>query len=1219
MTKNKFIKDLTYDRSSNVTPNLSDCTIIDLFYNGLQATPNSDLFTFYTFADGTSHLQPLSWNEVDIQVNQVANLLRKVANRGDRVVVLFDHGPDFVVSLLACFTLGLVAVPVYPPTNNRYLKTYMKIVEDCSPKYILTNKKTQTRLKLPQDVLATMLIVNDVGSVTNLESSPTLVPVVPTDIAYLQYTSGSTGNPKGVIITHANILANTQALGEFCRFSGGDKIFSWLPLYHDMGLIGGVFQPIVSGVPSVLSAPALFVRNPLIWLEIIDQEHITHTGGPHFAFRSVLNAWSSASVVDFDLSRLKVIFNGSEPIDNSTCDAFERALMPHRLSSKVIAPCYGLAEATLFVTADRYCSDINTGNDNPSCGTPASFHQVWIADQHSTQSLGENQPGEVIVSGPSVAKGYWGDPIKTAKYFFNQQGESCLRTGDIGVIKGGRLSILSRIKDLIIVNGRNIYPHDIETAVMGLCHTEIKGQLVACVCSRSNRPVVICEVARRHYKSKSLRDIAADIQRVTFSTSAVVPESVLLVKVGMISRAANGKVRRAKTAHLYHLHKLNALITQEANVSAKTKQSMTDRPINVYSSGSHTITTCSRSIERANIVIDWLSKYARTRLNSRQMRERRTIPANVILDFANRGIMGLQAPLPLGGLDLTHVDALRLQSHLASIDPTLAAFVGLHNVLALRLVLRHSEGSQAKLYEEMLASGRMLGAFALTESSSGSAPSSITTVARFTEGGYRLSGRKRWIGNAAWAGLLVVIAKVVDSDPCGMTAFLVENDSDGLSMGAESLTVGVNAMIQNDVYLVDVFVANANILGRVGEGLQIAQDAMMAGRLGIGAIATGAMRRGLHLAYTFTENRMIGPHRLGDMAATRHQQQVMSSNILVLDAAIDNIAQRLDANKKVCDEYYAAIKLVASEWSYEAIDSTIQMSGARGYMESNPLAQLMCDIRLLRIFEGTSETIADFLGGRVISRSLSAEVVTFALLAPDDRNDQLNAKLNSLFDILRLASTKNKAVGRIGAIERQLAGRCLAIAIVANLATELLLTKIDSPLIDAIYQDLHRHIDQIQARWAPSGGAQVHKLRGKALLGIDDLRQTAPAPNIVPNMTYAPTRLSDISSTPPDNSDRESSDFVVSSNQEPQPSQELKIVTSEAALFFNDWLIKMAGKPIDKSLSFDSLGVDSIHILELTFELENKYGVTLNEDDFFYSTTINQFEQKLNSISSSHV
>jgi alkylation response protein AidB-like acyl-CoA dehydrogenase len=371
-------------------------------------------------------------------------------------------------------------------------------------------------------------------------------------------------------------------------------------------------------------------------------------------------------------------------------------------------------------------------------------------------------------------------------------------------------------------------------------------------------------------------------------------------------------------------------------------------------------------------LLEWLRDYSKERINSRLIDERRCIPPYVVLDLGNRGLLGMQVPPKYGGIGLSNQDTLRILQQLGAIDPTLASFVGVHNVLGIRPIMNYASD---KLQEELLpslATGRELAAFALTESGAGSNPQAISAKAiSDNRGGWRLHGTKNWIGSAAWATTLNIFVQTFDAEGqyLGVSGFVVKQGSKGLRQGPEALTMGLRGMVQNAVYLDGVSVDSERLLGDLGGGMKAAQNAMMHGRLCIAAASLGGMKRCAQLMLRYAERRNISTGRLLNNPVTLAKLTDITESIVALESLITRIAELLDEDRIIPVEAYAACKIIGPEFFWQAADNLVQMLGGRGYIETNIAPQLLRDARILRIYEGPTETLNMFLGSKIHNNS----------------------------------------------------------------------------------------------------------------------------------------------------------------------------------------------------------------------------------------------------------
>jgi amino acid adenylation domain-containing protein len=409
--------------------------------------------------------------------------------RGDRVLLLFAPGIDFVAALIGCWLAGAVAVPTYVPTSRRRLGRLSAVNGDAACSAVLSSANLVAKFgdAIRESGIAIDLRVAQPG-IENRDDRSVVLPGLD-DVALLQYTSGSTGAAKGVVLSHDNIVENSKALARAFGYTRDSHCFSWLPPYHDMGLIGCILQPIHGGFPCTLMAPTTFMQHPRLWLEGISASGATLSGAPDFAYELCVRRLDPEVIAGLDLRRWRVAFSGAEPVRLRTLERFAAAFAPAGFSASAFLPCYGLAESTLFVTAHERDSDViarrvdrdaleqhqvvdATEGDRAevvvSCGRSADGQRIAIVDPQSRMPLA-GSVGEIWISSRSCARGYWGQPDLSQATFRAELADGSpgtyLRSGDLGFLSDDRLFITGRLKEVLIIRGRNHYPQAIEDAV----------------------------------------------------------------------------------------------------------------------------------------------------------------------------------------------------------------------------------------------------------------------------------------------------------------------------------------------------------------------------------------------------------------------------------------------------------------------------------------------------------------------------------------------------------------------------------------------------------------------------------------------------------------------------------------------------------------------------------------------------------------------------------
>lgn len=540
-----------------------------------QETPDQLAYAF--LVDGVTDEIRLTYSELDRRANVIARELIDRGLSGQRALLLFPPCMDFVEAFFGCLYAGVIAVPGYPPRKNRSMDRIEGIAQDAGAAAALSVSYTveRTTAILEKDSrlssltwLATDTIINEADSASpkiSLESSSSLDRV-----AVLQYTSGSTGTPKGVMLTHNNIMRNCSLISRAFRSDRASVGASWLPTYHDMGLIGGVLNPMFVGCSAYLMSPMMFMQRPIRWLRAISRYQVSISGGPNFAYDLCTQKVSDEDLVDLDLSHWKVAFNGAEPVRKATLDKFTERFGPCGFRQEAFYPCYGMAETTLFVTGGdpsepvavrcfdgsaldekrviAAAPDGDKGRFAVGCGKAWPEEDVLIVDPDTRTELPNNRVGEIWISSPSVAAGYWNKPEQSEETFrvrlADGDGRNFLRSGDLGFWHKNELFITGRLKDMIIVRGVNRYPQDIEMTVESADRRLRSGASAAFAVDIDGRErlVIVSEVLRG--QDDDWNEVIDAIRRSVTLQHELPPEGVVLVRSGSIPKTSSGKIQR---------------------------------------------------------------------------------------------------------------------------------------------------------------------------------------------------------------------------------------------------------------------------------------------------------------------------------------------------------------------------------------------------------------------------------------------------------------------------------------------------------------------------------------------------------------------------------------------------------------------------------------------------------------------------------------------------
>ena len=579
-------------------------TLAQILVHGADENPSKTIFSF--LGDAALEAETLTRAELISWASLVATDLQDATRLGGRVVLFAPEGLEFVAGFFGCILSSRVVVPTYPPNTSRITRATTRLdtlIRDASPDAILTTPAIANRIS----GLALELGWHDIPIVTvraREDGSAAAIPESELSLmsadspAVIQYTSGSTSDPKGVVLTHQNLLKNAEGMQAHGKLSEASVGVSWLPPYHDMGLISGLILPVCTGYHSVLSSSGGFFSRPVCWLEYIDRYKATITGGPNFAFDLCVDKVKDEDIKGLDLSSLQAVFNGAEPVRAATLIRFAQRFAHLGFNGDSFSPVYGLAEGTLMSTgipsweppvvrdfdhdllACGYASPLEGGSQSVplvSCGTPLVGHAVMINDPISMKPLDEGKIGEICIGGPSVSPGY-----------LNQSGESGFqqsrsnaatmefRTGDLGFMSEGHLFVTGREKDLIIIRGRNVYPQDIELSA-GNAHPAIDRYRI-CAFSidtdSGEQLAAVCEVKRTFLRRIDFSTVTRLILKAIVQDNYVSPAVVGLLKPGTIPITTSGKVRRSACRELF--------LTGELEMVHQYRQESATGPASLY-------------------------------------------------------------------------------------------------------------------------------------------------------------------------------------------------------------------------------------------------------------------------------------------------------------------------------------------------------------------------------------------------------------------------------------------------------------------------------------------------------------------------------------------------------------------------------------------------------------------------------------------------------------
>jgi amino acid adenylation domain-containing protein len=571
----RLIKEKMNQSSNQSLKACCECsTVVELLRLRGFTQPDRDAFTF--LLDGETKRATLTYQQLDQLARRIAVQLQARGLTGERALLLYPPGLDYLAAFFGCLYAGVVAVPAYPPRNQRNIPRIQAIVTDAQAAIALTTtailSTVQSLLIQKTDLTSLQWLITD--NLTEGIENTWQQPFIHQDtLAFLQYTSGSTGTPKGVMLSHGNLLHNAAITYQYMGHSPSSQFVSWLPAYHDMGLIGGILQPLYGGFPCILMPPASFLQSPYRWLKAISDYQGTTSGGPNFAYELCVQKITPKQRSTLDLSSWSVAFNGAEPVRHDTLERFAEAFAECGFRPEAFYPCYGMAEATLMVSGGNKAvvpitktvqktaleqnqvidiqPDESDSQSFVSCGQPLPEQQIIIVNSKTLTPCLPDEVGEIWVSGPSVGQGYWNRPEETQQTFHacvkDGTSERFLRTGDLGFLNNGELFITGRAKDLIIIRGRNLYPQDIELTVER-SHSSLRTGSGAAFTVELDNEEKLVVVQELEFRAKpNIEEVIAAIRQAVGQEHEVQVHILVLIKGGTIPKTSSGKIQRRAT------------------------------------------------------------------------------------------------------------------------------------------------------------------------------------------------------------------------------------------------------------------------------------------------------------------------------------------------------------------------------------------------------------------------------------------------------------------------------------------------------------------------------------------------------------------------------------------------------------------------------------------------------------------------------------------------
>ncbi|QSJ15499.1 fatty acyl-AMP ligase [Nostoc sp. UHCC 0702] len=529
----------------------------------------------YTFLQQGDEIGSLTYAELDIKAQAIAAKLQQLNAVGTRALLMYPPGLDYISAFFGCLYAGVVAVPAYPLRRNQNSSRLLAIIKDAAATVALTTSwlhpDIQNRFtENPELSQLHWQTTDDLADELALAWQPR--EIISDELAFLQYTSGSTGTPKGVMVSHGNLWHNSGIIHRCFGHTPNSRGVIWLPPYHDMGLIGGILQPLYGGFPVTLMSPADFLQKPFYWLRAVSQYQATTSGAPNFAYDLCVRKITDQQREQLDLSSWELAFIGAEPIRAETLEQFTNTFAACGFRKEAFYPCYGMAETTLIVSGGLkseppvvrhidataleqnqvVVSQQKTKNTKTivGCGQSWFEQQVIIVNPESCLPCASGEVGEIWVAGESVTQGYWNRPEETQKMFHAYLADTgagpFLRTGDLGYWLDQQLFITGRIKDVIIIRGQNHYPQDIELTVEK-CHPALRTNSGAAFTVEINgleRLVIVQEVERTYLRNQNLHEVVENIRQAVTAEHGLNVYATVLVKTGSLPKTSSGKIRR---------------------------------------------------------------------------------------------------------------------------------------------------------------------------------------------------------------------------------------------------------------------------------------------------------------------------------------------------------------------------------------------------------------------------------------------------------------------------------------------------------------------------------------------------------------------------------------------------------------------------------------------------------------------------------------------------
>ncbi|MDT0269140.1 AMP-binding protein [Streptomyces sp. DSM 44915] len=991
----------------------------------------------------------LSYAELDRAAHRLADRLGRDYPPGSRLLLAFPTGLDCVTALVACLYAGLVPVPVPLPGNSRLeRRRLLAIAGDAGAPAVLTDAEHHAALV---DCLAEQLAAG--LDVLPVRADPTpggpRTEPPPADrehLALLQYTSGSTGDPKGVRVSHGNLLHNVVSLSRHFGMDRNTTFGGWIPLYHDMGLMGILLPSLLLGGRCVLMSPTAFLKRPQNWLRLIDTHDIRWSAAPNFAYEYCCRRITPAQVAQLDLSRWRYAANGSEPVQAATLRQFAAHFAPAGFRPDALVSCYGMAEATVFVSGANPprppvladAAGLERGELLPAtgdaphralvgCGHPDDY-QVRVVDPATRLPLPDGRIGEIWLHGPSVSTGYWNNPDATEATFGGRlpdTAERFLRTGDLGVRHDGQLHITGRIKEMLIIHGRNLYPHDIEHELRA-AHPELAGLVGAAFAVPATAPdgtagealVVTHEVGGRPDAERAAA-LTAAMRQTVLREFGTPPAAVLLVRRGTVPRTTSGKVRRTAVRELFAAGALTPLHADDTPALRYPPPVFPD-PSAAARLGRHLAAHRKRgaALDPETVLAD-------------DTAERFPTAACELLDAY--GLPESYVPTAHGGRLAAYPDLLDRLRTVAAHDLTLAVA---HGKTFLGAVTTWVAGTpeQAGRLGARIAEGAVV-SWALTERAHGADLLAGEVTAVLDGDHWCLTGEKQLINNATRGDLVCVLARTDPAGgPRGFSLFLVDKHAtppDSYRHLPKIPTHGIRGADISGIAFDRTPVPDAQRIGAPGTGLETVLVALQLTRTVCAALSLGAADQALALTTDFVRERRLYGRTLAELPRIRGIVGESAAALLLADVVTGTAARAIHTLPTELSVVAPVTKAFVPTLTAHTLAELGDVLGVRAYLSESHahgrFARLERDHRIVGIFDGSTAVNRHYLISRFPSLARAAArrpaappdlAATFdpARPLPAARPDRLKAASTSGCSVLDgLPATAGEVLARVAA------------------------------------------------------------------------------------------------------------------------------------------------------------------------------------------------------------